>query len=59
MDLQQAKTLKEAQSVEEAEALIAEGWKLLAIIPTLRADGQSRPCYVLGKPKEVSESSIN
>lgn len=59
MELQQARTLKEAQSVEEAEALIAEGWKLLAIIPTLRSDGQSRPCYVLGKPKEVSESSIN
>lgn len=59
MEMQQARTLKEAQSVEEAEALIAEGWKLLAIVPTLRPDGQSRPCYVLGKPKEVGESSIS
>ncbi|CAG8865619.1 hypothetical protein PS627_01538 [Pseudomonas fluorescens] len=58
MELQQVKTLKEAQNVEEAEKLISEGWKLLAIIPTIRANGGSQPCYVLGKPREVSESSI-
>lgn len=59
MELQKVRTLKEAQNVEEAEQLIAQGWKLLAIIPTVRSDGSSRPCYVLGKPREVSESSIS
>lgn len=49
MELKSVKTLKEASSIDEAEQLIAAGWTLLAIVPTVRPNGWSLPCYVLGK----------
>ena len=49
MELKSVHYLREAQSADDAEKLIAEGWVLLTIIPTTRPNGQSLPCYVLGK----------
>lgn len=55
MELKSVHYLREAQTAEDAEKLIVEGWTLLTIIPTTRPNGQSLPCYVLGKTLTSAE----
>lgn len=59
MQLHEVKELKEAYSADDAQKQIAEGWRLIAVVPTVRPNGQSLPCYVLGKPKKVELPPMN
>lgn len=55
MELSQVAKLREEYSASAAEAAIADGWQLLAIVPTIRPNGESLPSYVLGKALSGSE----
>lgn len=52
MQLHEAAKVIEVQGDEEANRLLAEGWKLLAVTSGIhvRDSGRSAVCYVLGKP---------
>lgn len=55
MELKNVKYIKECHNAEEAQEHLAEDWKLIAIVPTTRPNGQSLPCYVLGKGYSSAE----
>lgn len=57
MEMKFVKQLKEADSAEQAEALIAEGWTLIAVVPTTRPNGWNLPCYILGRGTRATASS--
>jgi hypothetical protein len=49
MQIADAKILREITDVNRANALIAEGWSLLAIVPGYdHRQAQPATCYVLG-----------
>lgn len=52
MQLHETTEVCEATSTEQANELMANGWKLLAVT-TIGGPGGHKPCYVLGK-KELS-----
>lgn len=50
MQMHEAKELREAYSVGEAQQALNEGWKLLAVIAgQLNVNGVHVPVYVLGR----------
>lgn len=57
MQLHEAARVIEVQGDEEANRLLAEGWKLLAVTSGIhvRDSARSAVCYVLGKPAEKKE----
>ncbi len=54
MQMSDAVEVKQMFGDSAVTALLAEGWKLLAVVASTYGDGKEnvvRPCYVLGKPK--------
>lgn len=49
MQMNEAGLLHECETVAEANKLIAQGWALVAVLATGRPNGQTLPCYVLGR----------
>ncbi|SEM38642.1 hypothetical protein SAMN03159362_4521 [Pseudomonas sp. NFIX51] len=60
MQMHEAAQVLEVIGEETANERLAEGWKLLAVLPGLPRGSSSSTTviYVLGKPKGVSASSI-
>lgn len=56
MDLQKIRHLKEAETVEQAEQLLGEGWYLVTVVTTTRPNGGLHPMYVLGKSDDGQAS---
>jgi hypothetical protein len=61
MQMYEAAEVVQVDGEADANKKLAEGWKLLAVLPGLPLGSNNRTSviYVLGKHKTVSESSIN
>lgn len=57
MQMSEAGQVVQLFGTERVNEHLAQGWKLLAVVASTYGDGKDntlRPCYVLGKPREVS-----
>lgn len=61
MQMHEAAEVMQVDSETDANKKLAEGWKLLTVLPGLPLGSNNRTSviYVLGKRKTVGESSIN
>ncbi len=61
MQMSDAVEIVQVFGVERANAHLAEGWKLLAVVASTYGDSKEnnlRPTYVLGKPAPSLESEV-
>ena len=60
MQISEAFEVAEVRSPADANTLMRDGWKLLAVAPgSTGGNGSTYVIYVLGKPKPVSAGVLN
>lgn len=52
MQMNEVGRLYECEFLEQANEMLSLGWTLVAVIATVRPNGQSLPCYILGEPRK-------
>ncbi len=55
MQMSDAVEVVQVAGASAANDKLAEGWKLLAVVPSANSSGHQHVAYVLGKPKSSSE----
>jgi len=56
MQMSDAVEVVQVAGASAANEKLAEGWKLLAVVPNANSEGRSHVAYVLGKPKPPAEA---
>ena len=59
MQMSEAAEVVQVAGSTAANQKLAEGWKLLAVVPHANNAGQSHVAYVLGKPAEKAKAPFH
>lgn len=58
MQMSEAAEVVQVHGAQEANKKLAEGWKLLAVVPGSEPDAVSFVTYVLGKPRKSGSAGV-
>ncbi|MBC3774703.1 MULTISPECIES: hypothetical protein [unclassified Pseudomonas] len=56
MQMSEAAEVVQVAGADNANKRLADGWKLLAVVPSANNEGKVHVAYVLGKPAEKSKT---